>query len=85
MPDHVTGAADSLSNKPVYLSSVIGAGTALIGNSQSAQVWHRGGLSVEATKLTCFELHSEPLRDPGGAPLGLTVFRPDGFVEARIS
>ena len=46
----ITGAADSLWGKPVYVTSAIGgAGTALVGNSQAAQVWSRGGLNVEAT------------------------------------
>jgi HK97 family phage major capsid protein len=45
----LTGATDMLWNKPVYLSPVIGAGTALIGNSASAQVWSKGGPSCEAT------------------------------------
>src|SRR5215212_10702846 len=46
----VTGAQDSLWNKPVYVTSAIGgAGTALVGSTEAAQVWNRGGLRVEAT------------------------------------
>jgi HK97 family phage major capsid protein len=81
----VTGAADSLWNKPVYLSSIVGAGTALIGNSQSAQVWNRGGMSVEATNshASNFTLNLSVIR--AERRLGLTLYRPNGFVEARIS
>jgi HK97 family phage major capsid protein len=50
------GAADvglfgaSLWNTRAVLSSVVGAGTALVGNfGQAAQVWRKGGLSVEAS------------------------------------
>jgi len=46
----VTGAQDSLWNKPVYVTSAIGgAGTALVGSTEPVQVWKRGGLRVEAT------------------------------------
>src|SRR5262245_46770518 len=45
----ITGAIDSLWTKPVYVTAAVGAGTALVGTSQAAQVWNRGGLSVEVT------------------------------------
>ena len=46
----LTGAADTIWGKPVYVTTAIGgAGTALIGSSAAACVWSRGGLSVEAT------------------------------------
>ena len=46
----ITGATDSLWGKPVYVTAAIGgAGTALVGSPQAAQVWRRGGLTVEAT------------------------------------
>jgi HK97 family phage major capsid protein len=81
----VTGAVDTLWNKPVYISAAIGAGTALIGNSQSAQVWNRGGLSVEATNshASNFVLNLTAIR--AERRLALCVYRSNGFVEARIS
>jgi HK97 family phage major capsid protein len=37
-------------NVPVVLSSVVGAGTAIVGSfNQGAEIWRRGGVSVEAT------------------------------------
>jgi HK97 family phage major capsid protein len=79
------GAADTLWNKPVYVTSALGAGTAVIGNSQSAQVWNRGGLRVEATNshASNFVLDLTAIRAERRA--ALCVYRPNGFVEARIS
>lgn len=81
----ISGAVDMLWNKPVYLSAAIGAGTALIGNSQSAQVWNRGGLHFEATNshASNFTLDLSVIR--GERRLALAVYRANGFVEARIS
>jgi HK97 family phage major capsid protein len=81
----ISGAQDYLWGKPVYLSAAIGAGTALIGNSQSAQVWNRGGLSVEATNShsSNFTLNLSVIR--AERRLALSVYRANGFVEARIS
>jgi HK97 family phage major capsid protein len=81
----VTGATDYLWGKPVYLSATIGAGTALIGNSQSAQVWNRGGLSVEATNshASNFVLNLTAIR--AERRLALAVYRANGFVEARLA
>ena len=81
----IAGATDTLWNKPVYLSAAIGAGTALIGNSQSAQVWNRGGLSVEATNshASNFTLDLSVIR--AERRLALTVFRAQGFVETRLA
>jgi HK97 family phage major capsid protein len=81
----LTGAVDSLWNKPVYLTAAIGAGTALIGNSQSAQVWNRGGLQIESTNSHSgnFVLDLSVIR--AERRFALTVYRGNGFVEARIS
>jgi HK97 family phage major capsid protein len=41
---------DSMWGKPVVLSTVVGAGTALVGSfGQGAHIWRRGGVSVEAS------------------------------------
>jgi HK97 family phage major capsid protein len=81
----VTGAADTLWNKPVYVTATVGAGTAIVGNSQSAQVWNRGGLQVEATNshASNFTLDLTVIR--AERRFGLTCLRPDGFVEVRLS
>jgi HK97 family phage major capsid protein len=81
----VAGATDSIWNKAVYLTATIGAGTALVGNSQSAQVWSRGGLQVEATNshASNFTLDLTVIR--AERRFGLTCLRPDGFVEVRLA
>jgi HK97 family phage major capsid protein len=47
---------------PVIISSFVGAGTALVGNTQAAHIWRRGGISVEATNshqdLFCTQYHN---------------------------
>jgi HK97 family phage major capsid protein len=46
----ITGATYTLWGKPVYVTSAIGgAGTAIVGTREGAQVWSRGGLRVEST------------------------------------
>lgn len=81
----ISGATDSIWNKPVYLTAAIGAGTALIGNSQSAQVWNRGGLSVESTNSHSgnFVLDVSVIRCE--RRFALTCYRSNGFVEARLA
>jgi HK97 family phage major capsid protein len=64
----------------VVLSSVVGAGTALVGNfGQGAHVWRRGGVSVEATNShdTFFVKNLNMLR--AEERLGLGVYRPAAF------
>ena len=79
------GAADALWNKLVYVTSALGAGTALVGSRSSAQVWRRGGLSVEATNshANYFQLNLVAIR--AEERLGLAVYRPTGFVEVRLA
>lgn len=81
----VVGANDSVWNKAVHVTpNVGGAGTALIGTSVNAQVWRRGGLSVEATNShsNYFALNLVAIR--AEERLGLAVYRPAGFVEVRF-
>ena len=81
----VAGATDTVWNKPVYVTSAIGAGTAVVGTRSSAQVWRRGGLSVEASNShsNYFQLNLVAIR--AEERLGLAVYRPTGFVEVRLS
>jgi HK97 family phage major capsid protein len=81
----ITGAADSLWGKAVYVTSAIGgAGTALVGSTAAAQVWSRGGLRVEATNshASNFVLDITAIR--AERRLGLTVYRPDALCEVRL-
>jgi HK97 family phage major capsid protein len=81
----VSGAADSVWGKPVYVTSALGAGTALIGTVAGAQVWNRGGPSVEATKShgTLFQTDMTAIRCE--RRLGLTVYRPQAYTEVRVA
>src|ERR1700752_2634870 len=45
----ITGPTDMLWGKPIIVTTAIGAGTALVGTQAAAQLWYRGGLSVEAS------------------------------------
>jgi HK97 family phage major capsid protein len=79
------GATDRVWNKPTYVTGVLGAGTAVIGTRSSAQVWRRGGLSVEASNShsNYFQLNLVAIR--AEERLGLAVYRPTGFVEVRLA
>ena len=62
---------ESIWGKRVVLSTVVGAGTALVGSfGQAAQVFRRGGVTVEATKQPRHLLHLEPGRDQSGGATG---------------
>jgi HK97 family phage major capsid protein len=81
----VNGATDAVWGKPVYVTAAVGAGTAVVGTRSAAQVWRRGGLSVEATNShsNFFQLNLIAIR--AEERLGLAVYRPTGFVEVRLS
>jgi HK97 family phage major capsid protein len=83
--NQLVAATDSVWNKPVYVTSAIGAGTAIVGSRQSAQVWRRGSLSVDASNshANFFAINLVAIR--AEERLGLAVYRPAGFVEVRLS
>jgi hypothetical protein len=62
----------------------LGAGTALIGNSQAASVWNKGGLSVEVTNSHSDLFLKNLLAIRAERRLGLTVFRPRGALRGEI-
>jgi len=71
-------------NTRVVLSNHVGAGTALVGNfGQSAHIWRRSGVTVEATNSHSdyFVKNLSMLR--AEERLGLGVFRPVAFTEVR--
>jgi HK97 family phage major capsid protein len=82
----VGGPQDYLWGKPVYVTAALGgSGTALIGTRENAQVWRRGGMSVEASNShsNYFQLNLVAIR--AEERLGLAVYRPTAYVEARIA
>jgi len=81
----VSGPIDTIWNKPTYVTGVIGAGTAIVGTRASAQVWRKGGLSVEVTNSNESDFLQNLLAIRAEERLGLAVYRPTGFVEVRLS
>lgn len=81
----VMGPNDYLWQKPVVVTTAVGAGTALIGTTSAAQVFRRGGLTVEATNSnsTDFEYNLVSIR--AEERLALAVYRPTAFTEVRLS
>ena len=81
----VTGANDYLWNKAVYVTSALGAGTALVGTRSAAQVMSRGGLSVEVSNShdDFFQRNMIAIRAERRA--ALCVFRPAAFCEVRLA
>ena len=80
-----SGAADSVWNKPVYVTAAVGAGTAIVGTQSSAQVWRRGGISVEASNSHSNFFQTNMVAIRAEERLGLAVYRPTGYVEVRLS
>jgi len=86
MSNQIGPGTDQLWGKPLYVTAAVGgAGTALIGTRPNAQVWRRGGVSVEASNshASYFQLNLVALR--AEERLGLAVYRPSGYVEARLA
>jgi HK97 family phage major capsid protein len=71
----VSGAQDTIWGKPVYVTGAIGAGTAIVGTRENAQVWRKGGLSVDASNShsNFFQLNLVAIR--AEERLGLAVYR----------
>lgn len=80
----VTGAMDYIWQKPVVVTSAIGAGTALIGTTSAAQVWRRGGVTVEATNSDGTDFASNLVTIRAEQRLALAVYRPTAFTEVRL-
>jgi len=84
--NQLVAAADGpLWGKPVYVTGIVGAGTAIVGSTSSAQVWRKGGLSVEVTNANEDDFLKNLLAIRAEERLGLAVYRPTGFVEVRLS
>ena len=81
----ITGAIDTLWGKTVHVSTVVGAGTALVGSSAAAMVWNRGGLTVEATNSHSDHFVRDLLAIRAERRLGLTCFRPGAYCEVRLA
>jgi len=81
----VSGADEFVWNKPVVVTSALGAGTALIGTRSAAQFFRRSGISVEASNSHSdyFEKNLVKIRaEERGL---LAVYRPSAFTDVRLA
>jgi HK97 family phage major capsid protein len=70
----------SLWNTRVVLSTIVGPGTALVGNfGQAAHIWRRGGVSVEATNSHSDLFVKDITMLRAEERLGLGLYRPAAF------
>lgn len=83
--NQVVGGDEFLWNKPVIVTSALGAGTALIGTRSAAQVYRRTGLSVEATNSHSDYFTKNLVAIRAEERLGLAVYRPSAFTDVRLS
>ena len=75
---------ESLWNTRVVLSTHVGPGTALVGSfGQAAQIYRRGGPTLEATNSHAFYFQSNLVMLRAEERLGLAVYRPSAFTEVR--
>ncbi len=81
----VSGATDYIWQKPVVVTTAVGAGTALIGTRSAAQVWRKGGLTVEATNSNEDDFLKNLVSIRAEERLALAVYRPVAFTEVRLS
>jgi HK97 family phage major capsid protein len=76
----VTGGLDSLWGKPVVVTTAIGAGTAFVGCfAQAAQLFYRGGLSVEASNSHASYFLNDLVAIRAEKREALAVYRPAAF------
>ena len=83
--NQVMGPAESLWGKQIYVSSNIGAGTALAGNSSDAIVWRKGGLRVDASNSHSTYFANNLVAIRAEERLAIAVYRPGSFVEIRLA
>ena len=81
----VTGADEFLWNKPVIVTSVLGAGTALIGTRSAAQRFVKSGVSVEATNSHSDYFTKNLVAIRAEKREALAVYRPTAFTDVRLA
>ena len=75
-------SSESLWGLKVVTSTVVGAGTALLGNfGQSAHIWNRGGIRVDATNSHSDHFVRNLSMVRAERRLALGVYRPTAFVQ----
>ena len=80
----VTGATETVWSKPTFVTSSLGAGTALVGVRAGATVWNRGGARVEASNSSDDYFRRNLVAIRAERRLGLACYRSQAFVECRF-
>ncbi len=75
----ITGVQDMIWNKPVVVTTAVGVGTAIVGTQSAAQVWSRGGLTVEATNSHASNFTANLVAIRAERRLALAIYRPTAF------
>lgn len=74
------GFGGEIWNTRVFLSNVVGPGTALVGSfQQGAQLWSRGGVTVEVASQHASYFQQNLLMIRAESRRALTVYRPNSF------
>ena len=81
----VSGAVDVLWNKPVQVTSALGAGTALVSTRAGASVARRRPTTVEVTNSHSDLFTSDMVAIRCERRAALCVFRSDASCEVRLS
>ena len=82
----LNGAMDILWNKPVVVTTAIGAGTAFVGAFRSAaQVFRRSGVSVEASNSHSDYFEKNLVKIRAEQRLALAVYRPVAFTKVVLA
>lgn len=87
----INGGVETIWGKPIVVTSALGVqsstgvGTALVGTRSNAQVWRRGGLSVEASNSHSTYFANNLVAIRAEERVGLALYRSGGFVEARLA
>lgn len=78
----LTGATDTIWNKPVIVTTAIGSGTALLGSFRAAsQIFRKSGLTVEASNSHDTYFLSNLVAIRAELRLALCVYRPSAFTK----
>lgn len=82
----LSGATDFLWNKPVVVTTAVGAGTAFLGAfDTAAQIFRRSGLSVEASNSHSDYFQRNLVAIRAEQRLALAVYRPGAFTKVTLS
>lgn len=83
--NQIAGAEETIWGKPVLVTSSAGSGTAVVGTRANAQVWSRGGISVEASNSHASYFSANLVAIRCERRLGLAVYRSGGYCQVNLA